>query len=608
MTPRTTPAARSAASSRRRPAWFALWPLLPIVIYLAVLFIYPVAQLLWLSVVDKQGNLTSLHYARLFASAVYVKVLGITFRIAWWTTVFAVIAGYPVAYVLATATERTRNNLILWVLMPFWTSFLVRTFAWIVLLGRKGTINAWLQQLGMVDAPVKLIYNFAGVMIGMVHALMPLAVVTMLAVMRTIDENLPKAASTLGARGGQSFWRVYFPLSVPGVASGALLVFIVALGFFITPALLGSGREIMIAQVIIAQMQELLNWSFSGAVAVLLLGTTVIVFFLYDQLCGLSSMSGAQVVTAADSRRGGWISRLGAFAGTRFIALMGWICDRFGEAMDRIRPVCPDRPRATMSRKVLWLAAIPVIVYLVAPSFFVIPMSFSEAAFIQWPPIGFTLHNYAMFLTDPIYVGAMLRSLVVAFTSAALAMLIGVPAAFVLMRQRVPGKGLIFAGILAPMIIPHIIIAIALFYLYAQLGLVGTTVGLVLGHTVVSVPFVVVTIMAVLKNYDERLDHAAWSLGANKLQTLRYVTLPLILPGLIAAYLFAFVISLDELTIALFVSGGQTPTLPKQMWVDAIFKVNPMVTAVSTVVLVFVTSLILFAEFVRRRSEKASGK
>jgi ABC-type spermidine/putrescine transport system permease subunit II len=172
----------------------------------------------------------------------------------------------------------------------------------------------------------------------------------------------------------------------------------------------------------------------------------------------------------------------------------------------------------------------------------------------------------------------------------------------------VPGKGIIFAGILAPMIIPHIIIAIALFYLYAQLGLVGTTVGLVLGHTVVSVPFVVVTITAVLKNYDERLDHAAWSLGANKLQTLRYVTLPLILPGLIAAYLFAFVISLDELTIALFVSGGQTPTLPKQMWVDAIFKVNPMVTAVSTVVLVFVTSLILFAEFVRQRSEKASGK
>ena len=107
-----------------------------------------------------------------------------------------------------------------------------------------------------------------------------------------------------------------------------------------------------------------------------------------------------------------------------------------------------------------------------------------------------------------------------------------------------------------------------------------------------------------LKNYDERLDQAAWSLGASKLKTLRHVTFPLILPGLIAAFLFAFVISLDELTIALFVTGGTTPTLPKQMWIDAIFKLNPMVTAV---VLVFVTSLILVAEFARRRSEKVMG-
>jgi ABC-type spermidine/putrescine transport system permease subunit II len=257
---------------------------------------------------------------------------------------------------------------------------------------------------------------------------------------------------------------------------------------------------------------------------------------------------------------------------------------------------------------ILWLVSITVLIYLVALSFFIIPMSISEAAFIQWPPIGFTFPNYELFLTDPIYVGAMIRSLVVAFTSAALAMFLGVPVAFVLMRQQMPGKGIMFAGILAPMILPHIIIAIALFYLYAQVGLVGTMIGLVLGHTVISVPFVVVTIMAVLKNYDERLDQAAWSLGANQLKIFRYITLPLILPSLIAAYLLAFMVSLDELTIALFVSGGQTPTLPKQMWVDAIFKVNPMVTAVSTIMLVFVTSLILLAEFARQRSEKAADQ
>jgi len=600
-------ASTAAAAARRRPEWWNLWPLLPILIFLAIVFVFPVAQLLWLSVVDDEGALTQVNYTRLFDSSVYLKVLGITFRTAAWTTLFAILAGYPIAYLLATSNERTRNRLILWVLMPFWTSFLVRTFAWMVLLGRRGAVNEWLQALGMTDAPVKLIYNFTGVMIGMVHALMPLAIVTMMAVMRNIDHNLPKAASTLGARGGQSFWRVYFPLSLPGVASGALLVFIVALGFFITPALLGSGRDIMIAQIIIEQIEELLNWSFSGAVAVLLLATTLVVFFLYDQLFGLSTVSSAQGVGTGEDRRPGPVSRVGAYVGARLIAMMGWICDRFGEAMDKLRPVRPDRSRTAVSRKVLWVVAMTVLFYLVVPSFFVIPMSFSEQAFIQWPPIGFTFDNYELFLGDPIYVGAMIRSFVVAIISATLAMGLGVPAAFAMTRHATRGKGLVFAMILAPVIIPHIIIAIALFYLYAQIGLVGTTIGLVLGHTVISVPFVVVTIMAVLKNYDHRLDQAALSLGASKFQTLRRVTFPLILPGLIAAFLFAFVISLDELTIALFISGGQTPTLPKQMWIDAIFKLNPMVTAVSTVVLLFVTSVILVAEAARRRSEKVMG-
>ena len=266
MTATADAAAPEAKVYRRRSAWVAAWPLFPLLIYLGFLFVYPVGQLLWLSILADAGAMSDVHYAKLFARTTYVKVLGITFRIAAWTTLFSVLAAYPVAYLLATTTERTRNTLIIWVLMPFWTSFLVRTFAWIVLLGRYGTINTWLMDLGITDVPQRLIYNFAGVMIGMVHALMPLAVLTMLAVMKTIDPNLRKAAATLGARGGQSFWRIYFPLSLAGVAAGGLLVFITALGFFITPALLGGGREIMIAQVIIEQVEELLNWGFAGAV------------------------------------------------------------------------------------------------------------------------------------------------------------------------------------------------------------------------------------------------------------------------------------------------------------------------------------------------------
>ena len=132
---------------------------------------------------------------------------------------------------------------------------------------------------------------------------MPIAVMTMLAVMRNIDRSLPEAARTLGARGGQSFWRVYFPLSMPGVAAGALLVFVLSLGFFVTPALLGSGRELMIAQVIITQIEELMNWGFAGAVSVLLLAATLAVFFLYDRLFGGATLTGAATASRASQRR-----------------------------------------------------------------------------------------------------------------------------------------------------------------------------------------------------------------------------------------------------------------------------------------------------------------
>ena len=241
------------------------------------------------------------------------------------------------------------------------------------------------------------------------------------------------------------------------------------------------------------------------------------------------------------------------------------------------------------------------MIFLAVPSFFVIPVSFTTGNFIEWPPKGFSLQWYEEYFSSPIWQAATIRSIVVGILTAFLSMLIAVPAAFVLTRKRLPARTALMAFFLSPLIIPHIIVAVALYYLYAQIGLIGTSVGLVLGYTVFAVPFVVVTIMAVLKNYDERLDQAAWSLGATKLTTLRLITLPIIKAGMAAAFLFAFVRSFDELTVALFVTSGLTATLPKQMWSDAILKVSPGLTAVSTVMLIFVTVAILVAEYFNRR-------
>jgi len=179
---------------------------------------------------------------------------------------------------------------------------------------------------------------------------------------------------------------------------------------------------------------------------------------------------------------------------------------------------------------------------------------------------------------------------------------IAAPAAFAFTQREIPGRAIWFALALSPLIVPRIIIALGLFHLYAQLGLIGTSLGLVLGHTVLAIPYVMLTLMAVLRLYDRRLDQAAATLGANKWNTFWRVTFPLIRPGILSGFLFAFLVSFDELTIAIFVTGGLTVTLPKLMWDAALLNVNPGLAAVSSIMLIFVTCLIVAAEMLRRRS------
>jgi putative spermidine/putrescine transport system permease protein len=224
---------------------------------------------------------------------------------------------------------------------------------------------------------------------------------------------------------------------------------------------------------------------------------------------------------------------------------------------------------------------------------------------VTFPPEGLSLRWYREYLGSAAWVEATVRSFAVAGVTGVLAMLLGVPAAFMLVRARAQGKQGLLAFILSPLIIPRIIVAVALYIVYARVGLVGTSLGLVLGHTVLSVPPVVITMMAVLKTYDDRLDQAAASLGAPPWRRLRHVTFPLVRTGMVASFLFAFITSFDELTIALFVSGGLVSTLPRQMWNDMLLQVNPTLAAVSTTMLVVITVVMLLAEYLRRRAASA---
>ncbi len=274
---------------RRQFGYFLL--LLPAVALLVLLFVYPILRLLVTSVyVD--GQLTLEHYRRVVEVDLYLRVLRTTFTIALQVTLICLVLGYPLAYFLATLRPRTARLLMILVLIPFWTSILVRTYAWMVLLQRQGVVNEWLLSLGLIDEPLRMMYNRIGVLVGMSHVLLPFMVLPTYAVMRGIDRTLLRAAANLGASPFQAFLRVFFPLSLPGLAAGCLLVFILALGFFITPALMGGRTDMMIAQLIETQIRTQLNFSFAAALATVLLVVTLVIFAFYNRLLGIDKMFG----------------------------------------------------------------------------------------------------------------------------------------------------------------------------------------------------------------------------------------------------------------------------------------------------------------------------
>jgi ABC-type spermidine/putrescine transport system permease subunit I len=199
--------------------------------------------------------------------------------------------GYPVAYFLAEVrSQKICNLLMICVLLPFFTSILVRSYAWIVLLQSKGIINRFLLRIGLIEKPLDLLYTEFSVLIGMVHILLPFMILPIYSVLKNIDRSLIRAARNLGATAIKGFAKVTFPLSLPGVGAGVMFVFILSLGFFITPALLGGPRTLMITTLIDQQINRLMNWDFAGAIVVMLLVTTIILILIFDRIVGLDKI------------------------------------------------------------------------------------------------------------------------------------------------------------------------------------------------------------------------------------------------------------------------------------------------------------------------------
>jgi putative spermidine/putrescine transport system permease protein len=224
------------------------------------------------------------------SQAIYLRAFLRTFAISASVAVICLVLGYPVAYLLATLPARQSSFLMIFVIVPFWTSLLVRTTAWYVLLQPNGVFNALLVRSGLAAAPLPLMFNRTGVLIGMTHVLLPFMILANYAVMRGISPAYQRAAVSLGAHPALAFLRIYMPLTLPGVGTGTFLVFVLALGYYITPALLGGAGDEMISQLVALQMDKQLNWGLAGALSVYLVVFTLAVYVVFNRLVGVDRL------------------------------------------------------------------------------------------------------------------------------------------------------------------------------------------------------------------------------------------------------------------------------------------------------------------------------
>ncbi|MER9534227.1 ABC transporter permease subunit [Mesorhizobium sp. M0309] len=575
--------------------------LAPAALLLGIFFFVPLAGLLSLSLLDPEP--TFLHYQEFLGDPTNWIILARTFELATKVTLICLLLGYPLAFWIVSARTWVAGALLLAVVLPFFTSYLVRTYAWMVLLGRFGLINQLLMALGLTERPLDLMYNEFSVLIAMVYILLPYTVLVLISVMKGIPSSLTRAAASLGASPVQNFWRVFFPLSAPGVIAAGLLVFVFALGFYITPALLGGPNTMLLPMLIDSQVNRTLNWPLAAAAATVLLAIALVLYAISNYFVDTERLLGSQQGTAQSVvprvRR-----RTSAYV--RFVDLVTATVRALGRGVRFPGVLTASYERSAVGGMVLRGCSLVLVIFLIAPVLIIVPISFSSSRFLEFPPPGVSLQWYQAYFASDTWVSATWQSLWVGIATALVSLAIGSAAAMALVRGSSRMRRIGYQLLLAPLIVPSIISAVALYFLFARLQLINTSLALVIAHSTGCVPLVVLIVAASLQAQNIRLEHAAASLGASRIVTIWRIVLPLIRPALIVAGFFAFLGSFDDVVLSLYMSGPDTMTLPVRMWSGIREEITPTIAAVSSLLIAFSVCIYAGVEAVRQAGERRS--
>jgi ABC-type spermidine/putrescine transport system permease subunit I len=542
--PRTT----TGSEASRGQTLLGMLPALPVMAWVLMFLLAPMAIMAVFSFwryhnFDLQPIWNLDNYRAILEQATYTRVMLRTLRIAVMVTLGCLVLAYPFAYFLARRVTRWRAALIILVLIPFWTSFLIRTYAWMSILARNGVINSVLRWLGVIQQPIQLLYTVGAVVVAGIYLFLPFAVLSIYTSLEKLGYSLEEAAMDLGAGPWTTFRRVTFPLSLAGVQAAVIFVFVPSLGLFVTPALLGGANATMIGNLQVTIFKSSLDFALGSALSFAVLAVAMATVALFGRSVDLERVYAGGI---------GQIGRKSSAVGRGGYGLFA-----------------------------LYAGALYLFLFL--PVILLILFSFNASSGGAFPPPGYTLAWYHEALNDPWLMSSVWNSLMIAVLAAIVSVALSAPGAYAIVRFRFPGRTLLRQVLIIPLIIPTIMLGFGLLLLFNRLGVDLSILTIVAGHVTYVLPYAFFVLAAQQYGFDKSLEEAAMDLGANRLKTFWHITLPLMVPGLIAAGLFSFTLSLDEFIIT-FLLSGTTQTLPLYVWGMLRTIVSPTVNAVATVI------------------------
>ena len=566
----------------------------PAILFLLLLFFYPLWTIVSLSL--NLPNLSVANYQRYAASAAFIATTERTFVLSFVVTLICLALGYPTAAFLSRMAKNGRSYLLVCVILPYLTSLLIRTYAWMVLLSDDSPINRFLIFSGLIDRPLPLLFSTTGALIGMVHIMLPAMILPIYSVVHGMDPSQMRAAKALGGGPLRAFLKVYLPQSLPGVRSGCTLVFALSLGFYVTPAALGGPKDAMLSNLIASLVTNALDFHYASAVAIVLLLLTLVIYFAMGGGLG-SVVEGRSGAPGRSSLASILLRPVTAFESAGWVT--AWHRSLWRRRLGR------SGSEASAGRWSGTVFGLVVLIFLIVPSFIVIMMSFSGEDMLSFPPASWSLRWYRAFFADDSWVGATIVSAKIAIASAAIALILGTLAAYGLARGQIRGRQFLYALVLAPIIVPAVVSAVGMFNALAAWGLIGSTMGVLLVHTPGAISYVVIILSGTLLGLDRRLEMASLSLGASHLRPALRVILPLIAPGMLAAAIFAFIHSFDEVVISSFVAGANLQTLPLRIWQDIQYQVDPVIAAISAMLMLIPIAAL---PLLRKRSSSTAAR